>query len=1100
MKRADIPPVPRRGHNSSRHLLKQKLDRTPGMRLFHEEDLGSETVVHRTSSATRNFFGALSGLKQLAGKSSLSRLIRDSSVPADLNSLDTESNASSFGSISGFGSRFGSAVDLTGLIGFEDLAVSGTPREVGSLNSPSVFLRSQLEIGGRRDSLEGPTPRQYDYEHAFERGDDYTGTEQFPMEGVAASTGGTDEVSVRCNNLTDQMDQGSFRDWSGSVEVDGFEEGRDSISSPQPRSVSSDEGKQQQNGATPVQFAFLTSTIQCPTRARKVAVVTIQRFFRGYCARKSYLEMQEKALKSQASARMIRARKHFRKVRNTVMVLQKLWLTVRSRKLKEQEAAATSIQSLYRGWLDRRTFLKKLHSIIVLQACERRRQAQKRYQVLLDAVVFLQRRRRSIILQRLKLRMAMEELKSLQELRSHLRLQEYTAVKIQTAYRGWVARKSYRKQIISVVRMQAYFRSNRSLKSFHRLRSSVCMIQRAWRLQKSVLQQREKQSFQVKERAALRIQTFFRGWLVRKRVRMFFERVVLLQACARRMLVRKHYWMLFEAACTIQRAWRDFKCRQMLMQAELETLAAVQSELLQLEEKVCAAVKIQSLWRRYKQRRFYQSLLQYRIDCATRIQQRWRGMMILQHLRLERWSRERAATRIQAHFRGRRVRMHLQRWQHAVTCIESAYYSYSQSKLSRKVIPVEQQCNVCEQSADSLQSCLVGASLTDGSYPPGTPLREEASSGNFNTYSPESPLNVADSVNSYVLPNSRDVHLSNFENTPSQCFVSVMRDWNNIAVDELGQCPDMCLDASPLSAASSRQRPLKFDVVSPSSSRDQVDAVTSTGLATAPQIERIAPPASSEKAKVQGSCVGAGEGNRSTAREIVQFGSDAELALGETYPSPSRQVPVEEERAMMVNQSERSHVKWMSKDEERLQHFAEIFLTMRQISIQQQRAQSAPPFPPSHAPLSSETPPRSPLVGSTVSAAENFSTRRSPNIGYSNSPLVPSPASSINQPQFSSGRADVVLNMEELLKTLEQYCEEDPGGCDMVVKGDVESGQDWRVRKTGISTSSTPTLGIKHLKLPDVNAVLIVLVAMVVYTRTVCREVFFGTKQSHRKN
>lgn len=90
--------------------------------------------------------------------------------------------------------------------------------------------------------------------------------------------------------------------------------------------------------------------------------------------------------------------------------------------------------------------------------------------------------------------------------------------------------------------------------------------------------------------------------------------------------------------------------------------------------------------------------------------------------------------------------------------------------------------------------------------------------------------------------------------------------------------------------------------------------------------------------------------------------------------------------------------------------------------------------------------------------------------------------------------------MEELLKTLEQYCEEDPGGCDMVVKGDVESGQDWRVRKTGISTSSTPTLGIKHLKLPDVNAVLIVLVAMVVYTRTVCREVFFGTKQSHRKN
>lgn len=96
---------------------------------------------------------------------------------------------------------------------------------------------------------------------------------------------------------------------------------------------------------------------------------------------------------------------------------------------------------------------------------------------------------------------------------------------------------------------------------------------------------------------------------------------------------------------------------------------------------------------------------------------------------------------------------------------------------------------------------------------------------------------------------------------------------------------------------------------------------------------------------------------------------------------------------------------------------------------------------------------------------------------------------------MSTQRADVVLNMEELLKTLEQYCDEASGGCDTVTEGDVESGKNWRMRK-----ASTPTLGIKHLKLPDVNAVLIVLVAMVVYTRTVCREVFFGTRQSHRKN
>jgi len=205
-----------------------------------------------------------------------------------------------------------------------------------------------------------------------------------------------------------------------------------------------------------------------------------------------------------------------------------------------------------------------------------------------------------------------------------------------------------------------------------------------------------------------------------------------------------------------------------------------------------------------------------------------------------------------------------------------------------------------------------------------------------------------------------------------------------------------------------------------------------------------------------------------------------------------------QDSAIPLEQSEKSHGKSSkSKDKERLQHFAEIFLTMRQISIQQQRAQSAPPFPPSLAPLSSPTPPKSPPTREVVASVVEVSPPRRSCNRYASVPLPPTPAVSTKQPQVSSQRPDVVLNMEELLKTLEQYCDEDS---DMVIEGDVESGPNWRTRKTGLNLTPTPTLGIKHLKLPDVNAVLIVLVAMVVYTKTVCREVFFGTKQSHRKN
>ncbi len=208
-------------------------------------------------------------------------------------------------------------------------------------------------------------------------------------------------------------------------------------------------------------------------------------------------------------------------------------------------------------------------------------------------------------------------------------------------------------------------------------------------------------------------------------------------------------------------------------------------------------------------------------------------------------------------------------------------------------------------------------------------------------------------------------------------------------------------------------------------------------------------------------------------------------------------------------------LKSSNRDEERLQQFAQVFLTMRQISIQQQRAQSAPPFPPSSsiAQLSSE---ESSVSSSPQQGELNLTTGVST---IQNGHLSLEIRDSIQTPEnhderglsqvYNTGTAnaqDVVLDMVELLKMMEQYCDREADAAadatsSKSISGgdDIEGGRAWNLQKNGYRRTSTAALGIKHFRLPNVNVVLIVLVAMVVYTRTVCRDVFSRTRRLHRK-
>lgn len=244
--------------------------------------------------------------------------------------------------------------------------------------------------------------------------------------------------------------------------------------------------------------------------------------------------------------------------------------------------------------------------------------------------------------------------------------------------------------------------------------------------------------------------------------------------------------------------------------------------------------------------------------------------------------------------------MWLKRRHSAVICIESAYWSYAQRR--SKKLHVVRQCRVCEQASESVQTCAVGSCLADENYSPVIFLKESTlcgSNGSLDTFTPKSPLSVA---NSCVHPNSSETHDSDCGYISSQCSVSLMEDWNNVPIDELDQCLDTCLAALPLIAASSRQRSLAssrqcsstFDVVSSSSFLDHLDTSTSPGSVVAPPIERTPAPASFKSSEVQQDWVGVSEIYGSTARESIQSGSEISSPSHILYPSPSRELLVDE--------------------------------------------------------------------------------------------------------------------------------------------------------------------------------------------------------------
>ena len=450
------------------------------------------------------------------------------------------------------------------------------------------------------------------------------------------------------------------------------------------------------------------------------SATVVQSAYRSYSQRKRYLAMKhaintiELYWKTTLLARQCRT--EYLKLRRAAIVLQ---AHVRRRQVQKrlaiQHRAATIIQATYRCYAQHQHYCQLKHSVeviecywnatllaraqralylevkkatIIMQACMRRKQAQKMIALLNSSATRIQamfkchQQRRHYLSMKQSVCVIVchwrATLRTRQCRRSYLEL-KHAAIVLQSCVRRMRVQKRIAHQHKSASIIQAMYRCYWNRKQYLLMKRSITVLQCYWRAtllarQCRVLYQRLKTSTiilqahlrrrkvqnMVKQhhKAATVIQSLFRCFIEKRRFTKIRGSLVVIQCRWRATLLarqcRRSYTELRRAATTLQSHFRRRKVQQML---------GIQHR---------AATTIQSVFRGYLCKRQYQALKQ----SATVIQCRWRATLVSRECRMSYLTMRRAVILLQSHCRRRKVQQMLIQQHRAATTIQSVFRGY----------------------------------------------------------------------------------------------------------------------------------------------------------------------------------------------------------------------------------------------------------------------------------------------------------------------------------------------------------------------------------------------------------------------------------------
>ncbi|XP_020629211.1 abnormal spindle-like microcephaly-associated protein homolog isoform X2 [Orbicella faveolata] len=437
------------------------------------------------------------------------------------------------------------------------------------------------------------------------------------------------------------------------------------------------------------------------------SAIMIQASFRQYSATKRYRQMKHSAIVIQQHFRsVLLTRSHvsqYQRIRSCAMRIQAHYRGYRARQSYNILKAAVVLQSAVRGWKVRKD-LKRLHfAAVLIQTSYRSHVAKTKYRSLRQAAMVLQLHYRSLLLARQE-RSNFKHLKqaaikiqsSFRGYQARKRVERLRATKkIQATYRGYLARKSYNISRKCIVRVQALARGYLARKHFHDLKKATIMLQRRYRAR--VIGMRQYVHYHVQRGACIVAQAAGRSYLCRKRYLEMKNAAIVLQQRYRAMhdsrRQRERFLALRSAAIRLQacvRGWLDRKLARRLRAVRLIQatckMQKARKEYLAIRR---AIVKVQAQTRMLQHRRRFTNLK----NSALVIQRRFRATILCKRDQLVFHFMRGAVITLQMAVRGYLVRARLRRMRNAAVKIQACvrgFLAWKQYEATKRAVLVLQ--------------------------------------------------------------------------------------------------------------------------------------------------------------------------------------------------------------------------------------------------------------------------------------------------------------------------------------------------------------------------------------------------------------------------
>ncbi|XP_006155520.1 abnormal spindle-like microcephaly-associated protein, partial [Tupaia chinensis] len=401
----------------------------------------------------------------------------------------------------------------------------------------------------------------------------------------------------------------------------------------------------------------------------KAAAVVLQSTYRGKKVRKRIKDCNKAAVTIQCTYRAYKARKKYAMYRASAITIQRWYrgITIASHLHEEYltlKKTAVKIQAVYRGIRVRR-HIKHMHmAATFIKATFKMHQSRVKYHKMRTAAIVIQVRYRAYYQGRVQREKYLTILKAIHVL--------------QASFRGARVRQSLRKMQIAATLIQSYYRRHKQQAYFNKLKRVTETVQQRYRALKE--RNMQFQRYNKLRHSVIRIQAGFRGWKVRRHLKIMHLAATLIQRRFRMLMMRRRFLSLRKTVVWIQRKYRaNLHARHHLRQFLWLRKAIIKIQSLyrgwtvrkKMREMHMAAACIQATFKMHRARVRHQALKQ----ASVVIQQRYRATRAAKLQRQHYLQQRHSAVILQAAFRGMKARRHQKRMHSSATLIQSRFRS-----------------------------------------------------------------------------------------------------------------------------------------------------------------------------------------------------------------------------------------------------------------------------------------------------------------------------------------------------------------------------------------------------------------------------------------